>query len=355
MTKQLFKEANEFKNLSRIHLKAEKLEALKDSAEKFRKNFKSFGQVHSIQTIDLVSAAYPTKFAYAGAAYYLNPYVNINNRLVIIKFYDFKNKLKTFVWEPTIKEGSAKAPFYKQLLEFYGEFLSYKVLTTEYYTLSQALKKANVKPEEVDYVSFDHLHVQDLSLLLGTKNPVQGQIEPIKPFFPNAKFIFQKKEFETLRSPHPMHWAWYVTEERNNLNEKNLILIDGDMILGKGLALISTPGHTDGNHSLCVNTADGIWVSSENGVSMDSYFPVHSKIPGLKSYSKFFNREVILNSNTLEDSIEQYDSMIKEKLVADVYKKDDRFKNILPSSEVGNFYRHFPVIPIIQMKGINYS
>ena len=42
-----------------------------------------------------------------------------------------------------------------------------------------------------------------------------------------------------------------------------------------------------------------------------------SKIPGVRKSAEFFGREVILNSNTLEDSIDQYDSMIKEKALAD--------------------------------------
>ena len=96
-----------------------------------------------------------------------------------------------------------------------------------------------------------------------------------------------------------------------------MVLVDGDVELGKGVALVWTPGHTDGNHSLCINTDDGVWVSSENGVAADSWHPHLSKIPGVRKTAEFFGREVILNSNTLEDSIDQYDSMIKEKSLAD--------------------------------------
>ena len=66
-----------------------------------------------------------------------------------------------------------------------------------------------------------------------------------------------------------------------------------------------------------VNTADGVWVTSENGVCADSWHPHQSKIPGIRKYAEFWNREVVLNSNTLEDSIDQYDSMVKEKALAD--------------------------------------
>ena len=345
----------EFKKLAHINPRKEKLEELKVCVDNFKKRFKQKGEIEAVETIDLISAAYPTAFAYAGAAIGLNPYVNILNRLVLVKFKDFNGDTKLLAWEPTVRDGSANAPFYKQLLKKYGKFISYQIMTTQYNTLLAAIKKAGVEPEDIDYVTFDHLHVQDLRYLMGTTKPLLGENEPLKPIFPNAKFIFQKKEMDTLRSPHRMQWAWYVTECINDLDEKNLILIEGDVELGKGIALITTPGHTDGNHSLCINTPDGIWVSSENGVSIDSWFPEFSTIPGIKSYAKFYQREVILNSNTLEDSLDQYDSMIKEKLLADVNKRDPRFKNIQPSSEVGRFYRHYPVIPCFQMGGMNYG
>jgi hypothetical protein len=345
----------EFKSLASISLKGEKFTHMKNVVANFKRRFKQNGEIEAVKSVDLVTAAYPLEFAYAGAAIGFNPFVNILNRLVLVKFKDFNGHSKILAWEPTVREGSAKAPFFKQLIERYGEFLSFKVLTTEFNTLLSAVRKAGIEPKDVDYVSFDHLHVQDLRLLMGTTKPMPGETENRKPFFPNAKFIFQKKEMDTLRSPHPMQWAWYVTECVQDLDEKNLILIDGDVELGSGIALIHTPGHTDGNHSLCINTPDGIWVSSENGVSLDSYFPEHSKIPGLKSYAKFYNREVILNANTQEDSLEQYDAMVKEKLLADINKRDPRFKNIQPSSEVGKFYRQWPVIPRFQMGGMNYG
>ena len=81
------------------------------------------GEVLAIRTIDLVSAGYPATFAFHGAARGLNPYVNILNRLVVIQFEDFEGARRTMVWEPTIPEGSAEAPFYEQLLERFGEWV----------------------------------------------------------------------------------------------------------------------------------------------------------------------------------------------------------------------------------------
>ena len=168
---------------------------------------------------------------------------------------------------------------------------------------------------------------------------IPGEAAPRPPLFPNAKLIAQRKEWDTFASLHPMQWAWYVEDGVKDLITDNVVLVEGDVELGKGVALVWTPGHTDGNHSLCVNTQDGVWVSSENGVAADSWHPHLSKIPGVRRTAEFFGREVILNSNTLEDSIDQCDSMIKEKALADPNKRDPRFLNVFPSSEMAEWKR----------------
>src|SRR5919204_2448627 len=219
----------------------------------------------------------------------------------------------------------------------------------------EALAKVGLRPEDVDYVSFDHLHVQDLRFVLGTTEPIQGEPAPRPPLFPNAKLITQRKEWDTFASLHPMQWAWYVEDGVKDLITDNVVLVDGDVELGKGVALVWTPGHTDGNHSLCINTEDGVWVSSENGVAADSWHPHLSRIPGVRKTAEFFGREVILNSNTLEDSIDQYDSMLKEKALADPNPRDSRFLNVLPSSEMAPWKRQWPVVPTFFYGGIEYG
>ena len=141
----------------------------------------------------------------------------------------------------------------------------------------------------------------------------------------------------------------------DDVPEESLLMVDGDVELGEGVAFAWTPGHTDGNQSLVINTEDGVWVSSENGVAADSWHPHLSKIPGVRKYAEFFNREVILNSNTLEDSIDQYDSMIKEKALADAHRDDPRWLQIFPSSEMASFRRQWPVVPTFTYGGMNYG
>ena len=345
---------HEFDDANATWPRGDRPAAIREAATEFRARFATVeNRVSGIRTVDIASAGYPLKFAFGGAAKGPNPYVNIINRLQVVQFEGFDGKPKTLAYEPTVPEGPAEAPYYAQQIERLGEFLSYKVLAKIWNHPDEALAKVGLRPEDVDYVSFDHLHVQDLRFVLGTTEPIEGESAPRAPLFPNAKLITQRKEWDTFSSLHPMQWAWYVSDGVRDLITDQVVLVEGDVELGRGVALVWTPGHTDGNHSLCVNTAEGVWVSSENGVAADSWQPELSKIPGVRRTAEFFGREVILNSNTLEDSIDQYDSMIKEKALADPNPRDPRFLNVFPSSELASWKRQWPVVPTFSYGGIN--
>ncbi|MDX6663266.1 MAG: hypothetical protein QOG09_1368 [Solirubrobacterales bacterium] len=343
--------------------------AIREAAAEFRARFAiEENRVKAVRTVDIAEAGYPIAYAFGDAvrtanpasrvlaarAGILGPFVNILNRLIVVQYEDFDGDERTFVYEPTVTEGPAEAPFYEYLLSRYGEFLSYKVLAKIYSTVPQALAKAGVSAEQVDFISFDHLHVQDARFVLGTTEPF-GDKPSLPPIFPNAKMVIQRKEWDTFASLHPMQWAWYVEDGIKGIPEENVVLVEGDVELGRGLALVATPGHTDGNHSLCINTPDGVWVSSENGVAADNWHPHLSKIPGVRRFAEVFGREVILNANTLEDSIDQYDSMVKEKALADPNRADPRFLNVFPSSELVDSKAQWPVVPTFHYGGINYG
>jgi hypothetical protein len=337
---------SEFEEAQATWPRGERPAAVRAAAEEFRARFKAQEPVQAVRTVDLVTAPYPAAFAFQGAARHINPYVTILNRLVVVQFEDFDGRLRTLAWEPTIPEGSAQAPFYRQLLERYGEW-GERLSTTQFHTVDSALASVGLAPEDVDVVSFDHLHVQDLRPLMGT--------DEVEPLFPNAAFVFQRREVDTLSSVHPMQWAWYVPGGMDGVRTESLVLVDGDVELGPGVALLWTPGHTDGNHSLCLNTADGVWVTSENGVAADNWQPHLSRIPGVREWAETYGRELVMNANTLEDSIDQYDSMLKEKAVADAHREDPRWANVLPSSELVRRRISWPVAPTFFYGGMNYG
>jgi hypothetical protein len=314
--------------------------ALRAAAADFRASFT--GSVLGVRTVDLVSAPYPLKYAFAGAAHGVNPFVSLVNRLVVVRYRDHAGTERVLVWEPTLPAGSRHAPFYAHLATKFPSRLE-PVLAPQYASVPDALASCGLTTGDVDVVLFDHLHVQDLALLLGTATS--------EPLFPNATFLCQGRELDTLRSVHPMQWAWYVATDLDAVRLDSVVTLDGDVSVGEGVALVRTPGHTDGNQSLVLRTETGVWVSSENGVAVDSWFPQWSRIPGLKAYAESMGREVVLNANTLEDSIDQYDSMVLEKALADDIPGTP-YKQILPSSELATLKRQWPVVPTRLVGGI---
>lgn len=345
----------EFEGLDEVWPRKQRLEAIRSASEAFRERFRSQGEILAVRSIDIATAPYPTRYALGGSAVSLNPMISITNRMVVVQFEDFSGTPRTLVWEPTVPEGSAEAPFYSQLEQLAGKFLSHKVFAKYHNDTDKILPQLGLEPEDVDFASFDHLHVQDMRMILGSTQPLEGESAPREPLFPNARFIVHRKEVATLEGLHPMQWAWYVEQSLEHAQTDRLALIDGDIELGVGVAILWTPGHTDGNHSLAINTPDGVWVSSENGVSADNWQPELSKIPGVAKHAKFFNREIVQNANTLEDSIEQYDSMVKEKTVADPSPRDPRWRQVQPTSELASFKKQWPVIPTFTHGGMNYG
>src|SRR6188474_2828207 len=144
---------DEFADVEAVWPRGDRLDAIREAAGRFRKRFATpENRVRAVKTVNLAAAAYPTRFALAGAAKGLNPYINIINRLVIVQFEDFEGRLRTLAWEPTIAEGAAEAPFYDQLLHRYGEFLSYKVFATFYNTVAEAIAACGLTPADIDFV-----------------------------------------------------------------------------------------------------------------------------------------------------------------------------------------------------------
>src|SRR5690606_34765787 len=113
-----------------------------------------------------------------------------------------------------------------------------------------------------------------------------------------------------------------------------IIALDGDYLVGPGLALVRTPGHTAGNHSPVLVTDQGVWTVSENGIAVDACAPAHSRIPGLARHARASGVDVILNANTRERTLDQYISMMLEKSLADPCTERPEFPQHFASSEL---------------------
>jgi len=351
----------EFEGVHEVWPRGRRLSAVREAAVAYKKRFVTQGQVKAVKSVDIAAAPYPVDFAFHGAVNVPHlPLIAMINRMIVVQYDDFDGRHRTLVFEPTVPAGSAEAPFYARLNRLVsripgGDTISRALLVKYYNEPGDVLNRLGLTPQDIDFCTFDHLHVQDPRMILGSSRIIDGETSPRQPLFGDAKMLVHRRELATLESLHPMQWAWYVADGLDGVDPSAFVTFDGDIELGVGVTLLWTPGHTDGNHSLVVNTADGVWVSSENGISLDNWQPELSGIPGVRKYHEIYGREVCPNANTLEDSLDQYDSMVKEKILADPCRDDPRWLQILPSTELADWKRFWPVLPSYVHGGINYG
>jgi hypothetical protein len=310
------------------------LAALTEATPDLKRAIVASGTPTGVATCDLITLPYPTTFGLWRAARSPSPFLWITNRMLVVQWEDAGGRPRTLLWEASDHERGEYTPYFARLKA--RNPLPDSVLATAHGTVLGHLKALGIDPADVDYVAFDHLHTQDPRRLIGTTRPAPdlGSPDgPLAPWFPNAVLLSQRREWETIRHLHPIQVPWYQPETFVDLPLERLALLDGDVLLGPGVALVATPGHTAGNMSLVLNTDRGVWTSSENGVAAESWAPRASRIPGLRRWSVEWGQEVILNANTLEFASWQYDSMVVERLLADP-APDAPFPQCFPSSEL---------------------
>jgi glyoxylase-like metal-dependent hydrolase (beta-lactamase superfamily II) len=102
--------------------------------------------------------------------------------------------------------------------------------------LPDELTAAGIDPADVDTVVLSHLHTDHIGwAVVGT------------PYFPNATYLLQRADAETLARPE--------LEERLFAPLKNtgqLRLVEGDTPIVAGVTAIATPGHTPGHQSVLI-------------------------------------------------------------------------------------------------------
>lgn len=310
------------------------LRAIREAAPAFREWFAAGGTPDSVSTHDLVTLPYPTRFGLFRAARSPVPYLRITNRMLVIRWRE-AGRTRTLVFEPSDVELGGNTPYFAALTARTPKRLG-ALLVTRHATVLERLRVAGIDPAQVDYLMFDHLHTQDVRRWIGTENPAPdiSPRRPVEPVFPNAKLVVQRAELEAMADLHPLQRPWYQPETYADLRPNAILGIEGDVLLGPGVAVLSTPGHTIGNQSLVLNTSTGIWASSENVIAAECLTPEHSRIPGVRRWALEWGQEVVLNANTLEATAEQYNSCVKEKSIVDRSVADPRFLQFFPSSEL---------------------
>lgn len=326
-----FRRLTELDEARALRAPGARLEALRRAARPLRDRIADSGPCVSVRTFDIATFPYPTRYGFAGAALSPAPYVMMRNRMHLVQV-ESEGRLVNVLLNPTDAERSLQAPFFAQQIERYGSLISRRVLSTRHGAVLGHLAACGVAPEDIDYVTFDHLHVQDLRGLLGTEEPEPGRSEPTPALLPNARLLVQRQELFPFEAPHPLTRYWYVADGLAGVPASKIVELDGDVLVGGGLALIRTPGHTEGNHTAVLVTDRGLWTVSENGIAPESYAPECSSIPGLRRHAREAEVEVVLNANTREHTLDQYSSMVLEKTLADPCPDRPEFPQHFPSS-----------------------
>lgn len=345
------------------------LGAIREAAPAFQSWFRSLGTVEAVRTCHLIGLPYPRRFGLWRAALSPVPFVRISNRMMVVQFVDSTSStngdhgpVRTLLVEPTEYDLSARTPFFAALDRRVPAGVRTRILDTGP-TVQEHLVSLGIARESVDYLTFDHLHTQDLRLWLGTTEPQDDLAalgkarpgEPVDPYFPNAKLLVMREEWEQLEALHPMQRLWYQPGTYSCLRRDNVTIIDNDVVLGRGVALLRTPGHTPGNHTVVLNTSTGIWTQSENGLHAECYTPERSKIPGLARHARAYKQEVILNANTPDFTAIQYNNMVKEKLVADRGGPGGEWVQHFSSSELTPWRAAPKVSPSFTYGGITHG
>jgi len=310
----------------RLSSHGRRIDAVREGAHALRGVLTGGPRIVAVRSLPLSRLLYPTKYAFQSAAASPAPFVVMTHRCLLVQFMQ-RGALKVLLFNPTDIEGARATPFFARLLEGMPRFAE-ELVAPKYPSLETQLESHGVRAEDVDYVAFDHFHTQDLRRLLGTTD---GRY---RARFPNAKLLAPRNEWNDWDRLHPMQRAWFVAEGKRGIDDASVVLTEGDLRLGDGVALVRTPGHTSGNQTLFISTDKGVWGCSENGTCADNYAPLDSKISGLRRHARMYDVDVLMNMNTPEFGADQYTSMTLERTVVDRVPHAPAFVQMFCSSEV---------------------
>ena len=143
------------------------LQAVRDRAVAFRREFVTTGVPDRVTTCDLVTLPYPTRFGLFRASRALAPFLSITNRMLVIRWREHEGRVRTLLFEPSDVELGRNTPYFDALVRRTPRAVARRMVT-EHGTVPGHLARLAISPREVDYLMFDHLHTQDLRRWVGT-------------------------------------------------------------------------------------------------------------------------------------------------------------------------------------------
>jgi hypothetical protein len=140
----------------------DRLRHVRRQAHAFREEMLSGPTVRYFRSFDLVKVPYPSKYALRDACTLPTPYVHILNRLFVVQF-DSVDGVKTLLAEPLDRIGNARTPFFARLAKPLGgaEGRAARTFWPALGDVETILERIGLRPEDIDYITYDHLHTQD--------------------------------------------------------------------------------------------------------------------------------------------------------------------------------------------------
>ena len=198
-----------------------RLEAVLRAAPRLADALRSSGHPRRVRTFDVASFPYPTEFAFAGVCGVPVPYVWLENRALFVEYVDFEGATKRLLVNPSDAEANKKAPFFRSLFERVPRSLEgtfEKMMSRRAAPVEQQLAEAEIDPASIDFLTFDHLHVQDIRALLPSP-------------YARAKLLVTPTELASTRALHPLQRFWYVDGGLDGIAADRFAPFDGDVLL----------------------------------------------------------------------------------------------------------------------------
>lgn len=122
------------------------------------------------------------------------------------------------------------------------------------------LKAAGCTPEDIDYVLIDHLHYDHTG-----KNCVLGMYGKLEPYFPNARYLFNKEQYDFLqelqidpskrRGSEEYDHLWPFRTQMLPLVEQGKVdFFDTSFTLLDVISIVPLPGHMFGHTGVMIQS-----------------------------------------------------------------------------------------------------